>query len=186
MAEKGAMVETGEGARVVMFNGNRQAVDKETNKLSILYFDRYIFDLPNARAAIEDRHREPRERDLGELFNIGMADPDLAPKEHGKFIVEGHKRLLSPLAALAYTLVGLACLIAGGFSRRTQTRQVSLAIALMVALQGSALGLENLAAKNLAAVPLMYAHAVVPIMLGYFFMVRLQWRRRHAARPKPA
>lgn len=186
MAAKGAMVETGEGARVVMFNGNRQAVDKETNKLSILYFDRYVFDLSTTRAAIEDRHREPRERNLDELLDIGAADPDLAPKEHGKFIVEGHKRLVSPLAALAYALVGLACLISGGFSRRTQTRQVSLAIAIMVALQGSALGLENLAAKNLPAVSLMYVHAIVPIVLGYFFMVRMQWRRRHAARPKPA
>ncbi len=186
MAAKGAMVETGEGARVVMFNGNRQAVDKETNKLSILYFDRYVFDLATTQAAAEGHHREPRERGLDELFNIAMADPDLAPKEHGKFIVEGHKRLVAPLATLAYTLIGLACLISGGFSRRTQTRQVSLAIAIMVALQATALGLENLAAKDLSAVPLMYAHAIVPIVLGYFFMVRLQWRRQHAAQPKPA
>jgi len=186
MAAKGAMVETGEGARVVMFNGNRQAVDKDTNKLSILYFDRYVFDLATTRDAINARYREPRERTLDELFNIDKVDPELHPKEYGKFIIEGHKRLVSPLAALAYTLVGLACLISGGFSRRTQTRQVSLAIAIMVALQGSALGLENLAAKNLSAVPLMYVHAVVPIVLAHFFMTRLQWRRRHAARPKPA
>lgn len=186
MAARGAMVETEEGARVVMFNGNRQAVDKETNKLSILYFDRYVFDLATTREAIGDRHREPRERSLDELFNIAVADPELAPKEHGKFIVEGHKRLTSPLATLAYTLIGLACLISGGFSRRTQTRQVSLAIAIMVALQGSALGLENLAAKNLSAVPLVYVHAILPIVLGYFFMVQQQWRRRHVAQPKPA
>jgi lipopolysaccharide export system permease protein len=186
MAAKGAMVETGEGARVVMFNGNRQAVDPETNKLSILYFDRYVFDLATTRSAAEDRFREPRERGLRELFNIGTVDPELEPKEHGKFIVEGHKRLASPLAALAYTLIGLACLISGGFSRRTQTRQVSLAIAMIVVLQGSALGLESLAAKNLSVVPLLYLHAIAPIVLGYFFMVRLQWRRHHAARPKPA
>lgn len=186
MAAKGAMVETDGGARVVMFNGNRQAVDKDTNKLSILYFDRYVFDLATTRQSIDERYREPRERPLEELFNIDKVDPKLQHKEFGKFIVEGHKRLVSPLGVLAYTIVGLACLISGGFSRRTQTRQVCLAIAIMVALQGSALGLENLTAKNLSAIPLMYAHAIVPIVLGYFFMVRLQWRRRPAPRPTPA
>jgi len=185
MAAKGAMVDTGEGARVVMFNGNRQAIDKETNKLSILYFDRYVFDVSTSRGTKHARYREPRERNLDELFNIETA-PDLEAKEHGKFIVEGHKRLASPLAALAYTLVGLACLISGAFSRRTQTRQVSVAIAIMVALQGSALGLENLAAKNLSAVPLIYLHAIGPIVLGYIFMVRLQRRRRQATQPTPA
>lgn len=186
MAAKGAMVETDDGARVVMFNGNRQAVDKSTNKLSILYFDRYVFDLATTREAINVRYHEPRERTLHELFNIGEVDPDLHPREHGKFFVEAHKRLVSPLAALAYTLVGLACLISGGFSRRTQTRQACLAIAIMVALQGSALGLENFAAKNLPAIPLMYVHVLVPIVLGYFIMVRSQWRRKPAPRPSPA
>jgi len=186
MAAKGAMVETDGGARVVMFNGNRQAVDKETNKLSILYFDRYVFDLSTTRETIEVRYREPRERPLDELFNIDKVDPGLREREYGKFIVEAHKRLASPLAALAYSLVALACLISGGFSRRTQARQVCLAIAIMVVLQGSALGLENLAAKNLSAIPLMYAHVIVPIVLGYIFMVRLQRRRRSAARPTPA
>jgi lipopolysaccharide export system permease protein len=186
MAAKGAMVDTDGGARVVMFNGNRQAVDKQTNKLSILYFDRYVFDLTTTRETIEDRYREPRERALEDLFNIDKVNPELHSKEHGKFIVEGHKRLASPLVALAYALVGLACLISGGFSRRSQTQQVCLAIAIMVTLQGSALGLENFAAKNMAAIPLMYAHVIVPIVLGYFFMARLQWRRRPVARPTPA
>lgn len=186
MAAKGAMVETDEGERVVMFDGNRQTVDKDTNKLSILYFDRYVFDLATTPEAIDERYREPRERTLHDLFNIEKASPELHRKEHGKFIVEGHKRLVSPLAALAYTLVGLACLISGGFSRRTQTRQVCLAIAIMVVLQGGTLALENFAAKNLAAIPLMYAHVIVPIVLGHFFMVRLQWRRRPTLRPTPA
>lgn len=185
MAAKGAMMETGEGARVVMFDGNRQAVDKETNKLSILYFDRYVFDLATTSQVVDERYREPRERNLHDLLNIRDLGENLDPRDFGKFIVEGHKRLVSPLATLGFTLVGLACLIAGSFSRRTQTRQVFLAITIMVGLQGSALGLENLVAKNLDLVPLMYAHALLPIVLGYVFMVQAQ-RRRHAAQPRPA
>ena len=62
MASKGAMVETDEGARVVMFNGNRQSVDKKTNKLSILYFDRYVFNMAAGLAKIGDSYRKPGER----------------------------------------------------------------------------------------------------------------------------
>jgi len=186
MAAKGAMVETDEGARVVMFEGNRQAIDKATNKLSILYFDRYVFDLATTSTAAEVRYREPRERNLHDLLNIKTLGEDLDPRDFGKFIVEGHKRLTSPLAALGFTLIGLACLISGSFSRRTQTRQVVLAIALMVALQGSALGLENLIAKNLALTPLLYVHAILPIVLGYVFMVRTQRYRPRVAGPQPA
>ena len=52
MAERGAMVDAADGARVIMFNGNRQVVDKNTMKMSILYFDRYTFDLESSRKAI--------------------------------------------------------------------------------------------------------------------------------------
>ena len=186
MAAKGAMVETDEGARVVLFNGNRQTVDKETNKLSILYFDRYVFDLAAAPTGEADRFREPRERPLNELFRIADMEPGMDPKEFGKFVVEGHKRLVQPLSSLAFTLIGLACLISGGFSRRAQTRQVCTAIAIMVVLQLSALGLENLVAKSLSLMPLMYGLAIAPIFAAYYFMVRLQRRRRPAAEPATA
>ena len=187
MAAKGAMVQTDEGARVVMFDGNRQGVDKDTKKLSILYFDRYVFDLAITRENITERYREPRERTLEELFNIEqVSEKELDPKSYGKFIVEGHKRLVSPLSALGFTLVGLACLISGGFSRRTQTYKVVIAIAIMVALQGSALGLDSLVAKNLDFIPLMYVHGVLPIVIGYVFMMQPSIRRQPAPYPGPA
>ena len=186
MAAKGAMVDTDEGARVVMFNGNRQSVDKGTNKLSILYFDRYVFDLATTQEVLDERHREPRERKVGELLNIRESGENLDPRDFGKMVAEGHKRLVSPLSALGFTLVGLACLIAGSFSRRTQTRQVCLAIAVMVVLQGSALGLENLIAKNLDLIPLFYLHGILPIVVAYLIMVQPQRGRASTPKSQPA
>ena len=186
MAAKGAMVETDQGARVVMFNGNRQSVDKKTNKLSILYFDRYVFDMAPSDQKIGERYREPRERPLDELLNIQQAEPKMNAKEFGKFIVEGHKRLVSPLSSLAFTLIGLVCLISSSFSRRTQTRQVILAISIMVALQGAALGLENLVAKKLDLVPLLYVLGLVPIFLGFVFLIAWHGRRPSGAATQTA
>ena len=182
LAERGAMVETDSGSRVVMFNGSRQTVDKKTHQLSILYFDRSTYDMEPNQARDEIRFREARERRLEELLNLEEAEY-VSPQDVGKFTVEAHKRLSSPLLALGYTLVGLACLISGAITRRSQTGRILLAVMLVVGLQGLALALENIAAKSLGLVPLIYVNAVLPIFLGYYFMVRVPRRRGEPAEP---
>ena len=94
------------------------------------------------------------------------------PREHGRFIVEGHKRLIQPLSTVGFTLIALACLISGPFSRRAQTQRIVLAVALMIASQATAMGIEGVAAKRLYLVPLIYANAFLPIALGYWFTIR--------------
>ena len=112
MAERGAVVDSEGYARVVMFDGNRQEIDKKTKNLSILYFDKYVFDLENKKTDGGIRYREARERMPLELLDIEKENL-MNKKDYGKFIVEGHNRFVSPLSALAFTLVGLACLISG-------------------------------------------------------------------------
>ena len=146
--------------------------------MSILYFDYYAFDLASSGVSTISRYREPRERSIDELLNIQSLNPEMNNKEYGKFIVEGHKRLVSPLTSLGFALIGLSCLIASSFSRNTQTRQVILAIFIMIVLQGSILGVENLVAKQLELVPLLYILGIAPIILGFFFMLLWQSRRR--------
>ena len=60
LAERGAMLEGKEGSRVVMYNGNRQEVDPQTHQFSILYFDRFIFELETDSGTIDDRFRESK------------------------------------------------------------------------------------------------------------------------------
>ncbi|MEO5337607.1 MAG: LPS export ABC transporter permease LptF [Magnetospirillum sp. WYHS-4] len=170
MAERGALVEAEGKSRVVMFNGNRQEVERSANRFSILYFDRYSFDIEAARKTDIVRYREPRERTLGELFDIAQ-DPHTPPRDWGKYIVEGHKRLASPLASLGFALIGLACMIHGNFSRRQQTQRIVLAVVIVVVLQASTLGIENVAARNTKLAPLLYAIAVLPILAGYIAML---------------
>ena len=176
LAERGALVESKDGSRVVMFNGNRQSVDPKTHQMSILYFDRNIYELDPPKTVGDIRYRGARERTLKELFNLKKADVNL--NDYGKFIVEMHKRMISPLSALGFTFVGLACLITGSFRRRNQFRRSVLAVAIIVCLQASVLGLENACAKNLDLIPLMYANAILPIFGGYLFMLRTPRRRR--------
>ncbi len=170
MAERGALVESKEGARVIMFSGNRQGVNKQTNRFSILYFDRYIFNFSNKRNKATVRYREARERPLMELLNI-RENPSINTNEHGKFLVEAHKRLVSPILIFGFGLVGLTCLLSGSYSRRTQTHRTVLAVLIVVALQAMSMGLENITARNTALMPLLYVNALVPIILAYIIMI---------------
>jgi lipopolysaccharide export system permease protein len=181
MAARGAMVNADDGSRIVLFDGNRQEVYAQTHQLSILYFDRYTFDIEPARGTTDERFREPRERTLPELF-AAVHDPNLLPRDKGRFLVEGHKRLVQPFSAFGFALIALACLISGPFSRRAQTKRVMLAIGLMVASHAAAMGLEGIAVKRPALIPSIYLNMIAPIVLGYWYVVRVP-RRRHAIVP---
>ncbi len=183
MAERGALVDSEAGARVVMYNGNRQTV-AGNGKLSILYFDRYVFEVPSGQASIDDRFREPRERATVEL--ISLKPTDVAVGDYGKYKVELHKRFVTPILGLAFSLVSLACLLYGPITRRSQTKRIVSAVLVMVTLQGLTLGLENVVAKNLAMAPFMYLLAIVPCFVGGFFLLthprrKRRGRQRHAA-----
>lgn len=180
MAERGAMVQTPEGARVITYDGNRQVYDRKAGRLSILYFDRYTLDLESTKEAAPDRYREPRERLVGELFNI-EDDKTIEPKDYGKFIVEGHQRLISPWNGMAYGLIALACLLSGDFSRRGQSLRIIAAAVVVIALQGASLGLGNASAKNLALVPLLYLNTLLPGLAAAHVIVFGLPRRRPPA-----
>ena len=169
MAAKGALVEFDKGAQVIMFDGNRQVINAQTNQLSILYFDQGVLDLKglgkNAPTS-KDRFREARERNLNELFNIAN-EPNISKRDIGKFTIEAHKRLTSPLTALSFSLIAICSLLLGNFNRRSQVRQITIAVCIVLTLLISSLGLENLAAKKLHLIPLLYIHAILPILVSF-------------------
>jgi lipopolysaccharide export system permease protein len=174
------MVNSDEGSRIILFDGNRQEVDILTHQLSVLYFDRYTFDIEPSQGTPEERFREPRERTLPELFDA-RHDTEMSPRDRGRYLVEGHKRITQPFSAVAYALIALACLISGAFSRRSQTKRIVLAVVLMVAAQASAMGIEGLAVKRHYLSALLYLHMFVPIVIGYWVVVRAPRRRRREA-----
>ena len=77
-AERGRTVEGGAGARVVVFDGNRQEMDLETGRMSQLFFDRYAVDFRVFERQLSDRLPDARERSTNELMHAGEI-PELAP-----------------------------------------------------------------------------------------------------------
>lgn len=180
MAERGALVPTAEGPRVIMVNGNRQLVTKERKSLSILYFDRYTLDLTTRTENPALRWREPRERFLNELFLDRAQGPNAASDRRFrlKLRAEGHQRLVSPWLAPAFALIALATLLTGQFSRRGQGRRITLAAMTMLLLQSLSISLHSLAGGNGAFVPLMYLLPLATIAVCLWLILRQRRRAR--------
>jgi len=166
MAGRGAIIKGDKGSRVLMLDGNRQEVNKETNKFSILYFDKYIVDLENTSSADREHSPEARELSISELFDIENNE-HVGINNHGKYTIEGHRRLISPISTIAFTLIGVACLLSRFHQRGSRIRPTVTAVGIVVALQLGQLALENLTAKNLALLPLLYVAVAIPVLVGW-------------------
>lgn len=185
MAERGALLQGEDGgARVVLFQGSRQQVQKENHSLSILYFGRYAFDVEETRRSPNERSPEPRELPLAELLDV-RNDPSVSPTNYGKYLVEAHRRLTAPLGSLGFALIATAFLLRGPFRRGSQAISNLLAVGIALALGLSALGVENVAAREPALVPLMYVVALAPIIAGAAVLAGVRLRRHPPAPVAP-
>jgi lipopolysaccharide export system permease protein len=175
MAERGALVRAETGPRVVMVNGNRQEIEHDSRRLSLLYFDRYTVEVSTLTDMAETRWREPKERFLPDLLSPGTTGNDL--RSRGELIAEGHQRLVAPLYTLTFVLVALAALLSGQFHRRGQIHRVLAAILGTVVLEGLGLALHDLAGRSPQAIPAMYAAIVLPGAAAVYVLLRRPRRR---------
>ncbi|MGE4065056.1 MAG: LPS export ABC transporter permease LptF [Rhodospirillaceae bacterium] len=185
MAERGTLGGREGESNVVLYNGSRQELRRGTANLSILYFDSYTLDFRGVDSGGDDRYADIRERPTGELFNLSEAD-GISTANVVRMRAEGHQRIVGPLGAIAFTLVGLAFLLTGPFDRKGQTMRMVAAIGVVVGLQAAALGVMSLASKNNSYIPALYAVALLPIPVGLYILLSPQWRRPASFRPRTA
>jgi len=185
MAERGALVLTPDGARVLMVNGTRQELERATGQLSTLVFDRYTMDLGMIGEAAENRFREPQERDLPALFAEPESESDFYYADQIR--AERNARIAAPIYALTFPMIGLALLFVGEFSRRARIWRLASAGLLVVAIKLMEIGWQSLAKSDSLAILLLYLNALVPLAIASYFVLVQRPRRRRAGRiPEPA
>ncbi|WP_425403932.1 LptF/LptG family permease [Hwanghaeella sp.] len=179
IAERGALVNSPSGARILLANGRQQTLSQ--GQLHDIEFEEYVFDLVEKEQAGQDIWQEPRERFLPDLLSPSNSPGDVAYR--GKLIAEGHSRLAQPLLAIAYVAAGLVIFLKTEFSRQSNAKPILVAIAIMVGLLVSNLGLISSASKYPALIPVMYGMVIVPTLLALFLLARPQQLKRRPAPP---
>jgi len=162
VAKKGQLSRYADGLRIHLLNGSRQQTDKRTGKPLILYFEQYSINLESRKKNANERSRRPYELFLSELFT---ANEKISPKYARQMIVEGHKRLLSPVLAIVFVLIGLVFLLFKDYTRRYRYNAIVLASVSCVMLQVIVLALFNMADTIMCFI---YINYCLVLLLGVF------------------
>ncbi len=185
MAERGALTRTTDGTpEVVMYNGTRQQITKGSDRLSLLHFDNYAMEFSEGVGGKQAQSNDPREQTMTQLFAADQGK--MTPTLYRQFRVEAAQRLASPLYDFTFALIAAACLLAGRFNRRGQLDRIAIGVGLMVVVQAMALGISDLAARNLAILPLVYLGPLVPGAAAAWVLLRPGFGEPPASAPAPA
>ena len=154
------MIEGPNGPAVLLENGSREEVDKQTGRLNVLTFQQNSVDLTQSSKADDIRYRDVNEMSLTELLH-----PEthvLNPRDVGKFLVEAARRMSGPLAAASFAMVALMSVLTGTFRRHGNVMRPLLSILCVVALLALQLAVANLATRSSALIPLVWVVAAGP------------------------
>lgn len=169
IAKRGVLVSTDEGQQVIVYDGSRQAYDLDTGNLTRLDFARYTIDLPDGSGPVGTRWREPDERTLWELFNPDMTN--VADRTYRRdFMLEAHRRLVSPLLAPAFALIGLVMLLLGPIDRRGMGRRIMMAVFLVGLIEGLYITAFNFSKHSVLGLLAMYLLVLIPIAGGFYLL----------------
>lgn len=182
MAERGAIVTSKPGTRIVMINGNRQETRKD-GALTLLHFERYEFEIAGLAKTPHPRWREPRERYLNELFF--SADQSEKVWSYQLLRMEGHYRLVSPLLSICFVIVGLAFLLSGEFNRRGQLKRVVGCIGVIIAIEVSLLSMKSSGQKLPELAGLIYLCPLLPALFGGYVLFMRKHPHQRAAANQP-
>ncbi len=158
LAESGQMAQTTGGARLIMVDGTVEAGGAGGGQLSVLKFQRYVFDLDQFASPTKGSERATSERYLNELF---WPPAKLEPKIRNAYLAEGHNRLAQPLYCIDFALIALAAILRGRRARGANAMRISLAVAAAVGLRIAGYGVQGMAIRDPSLAMLFY---LIPII----------------------
>ncbi|MEQ8603399.1 MAG: LptF/LptG family permease [Marivibrio sp.] len=183
IAERGAVVETEQGPRIVVLNGTRQSF--EDGRMHLVRFDRSTIDLGGDRKASENYWDQPEERFLPRLLYPSETDPNDV-YYRPKLIAEGHGRLVLPILPITYAALALAFMLRAQFSRRGNLGGVLCAVGVMTVVLIGHLSLLNAAGRNLDLLPALWANALAPLLIALAVLYKPRKHKRRAPPPETA
>ena len=175
LAESGQMAQTPAGARLIMVDGTVEQTSSKGARLTVVKFDRFVFDLDQFASPTRVTDRAASERYLGELFS---PDPNIRPGVRRAYFAEAHNRLSQPLYCIAFALIALAAATRGRRARGATALRMTIAAVAAAGLRIAGYGVSGLAAGDpilcllFYAIPLLGMAVAFAILMGDFPKLR--------------
>lgn len=181
-AHKAVLVRTETEARLVMFEGLIQTLNRKTQHLSKIQFDEFLLDVGSLTGNIE-AHRVNSQG--FSTFALLFPTPQMVAQTGVKadeLKMFAHQRLEQPLQSLIYPLIGMAMLMVGSFSRFGVFRQIAAAIGVVIALSTLAVLFRDQVWSDISLWPMMYlADIMGAVIVAFLLFQRTRPSRRGRA-----
>ena len=168
-AEKAYLVRDGEDTTMIMVNGLAQTLTYESQSLSTTLFQDLSYDLSSLVDPNQIMQRRISELSTPELMIQAAKLEAKSETRRALLLEEAHDRFKQPLLGLAAALIGFAALMLGGYSRFGPSRQILLAIFLLVVLKMS----ESFVARSVRNDADLWILNYTPVLIGFIFSLGL-------------
>jgi len=175
-AAEAYLVRNGDGTTLIMVDGLAQRMEQADKRLATAKFRDFSFDISTL---VSDT--AGADVDVVNMITPRLLAPwdeiaTLSGETTGVLAEEFHSRFAQALFCIVAALVGFATLLMGGFSRFGVWREVTIAFALLITIDGLRGTLVSAVREDAAQWPLMY----VPTLVGTLLVLAMLW---HCANP---
>jgi lipopolysaccharide export system permease protein len=166
IAESGLLAQTVGGARLIMLDGTIEQGSVGGAKLSVLKFQRYVFDLDQFAGPTHQTQLETNERFLPDLLWPNAAEK-LDERTRNIFFAEANNRLTAPLYCFAFALLAFAAVshVRGG--RGAYALRITGACIGASLLRIVGYGAQGAAARDPALCVILYLLPLLGAAIGF-------------------
>jgi lipopolysaccharide export system permease protein len=138
-----------------MENGSLQRRGVNPQDITIVAFDRYVYDLSNLLQSDGPSQFNVRERPTRDLLLADTTEPYFVANQ-GRFRAELHERFSSMLYSLAFAAIALATVGFARTTRQTRTEAIIWCVVAVMAVRFAGFAAGNLSRQDVVAVAGVY------------------------------
>lgn len=167
IAEKGSLIDSAGTTKILLENGTQQFFSNEDQKLSVLYFKKYLINLSdNNENSMTKNWKSPSERNFYQLRNPNLKNADDRNNLQA-FKAEITQRLCLPINIITFGFMVASFVLTRKFNR-TQNYYLNLKVIGLIMIQkGLFILFSNLSIKNTGFELLNF----IPSVLSFFFAI---------------
>lgn len=167
-AKTGKIISENNSVLLYMEDGTIQKFNRKSDKSEILNFDNYVFNLSENQKSSSSLRWKPKERYLAELLYPEDAEED----DYEKFRAEIHSRFTYPLLPLVFSLIALAFILRGQFSRHGNLKNIVLSIMVASLFLVLTITCYDLIETSKKFIPLLYLNLIAFIWFSLRVLTR--------------
>ncbi len=164
-AAEAYLVRNDDNTTLIMVNGLAQRLEQTDNRLATAKFRDFSFDISALVERGGNTNPVIANMTTPELITDWSLLSKRTQQPRGMIAEELHSRFAQPLFCIAAAMIGFATLLVGGFSRFGVWREIVVAFALLIAIDGFRGVIVNPVREDANLWPLMYVPTVVAALL---------------------